>query len=125
MPRFADTPEHAVDLCEGYAETERGLEEKYTKKAEDAHVRREQYNKSRIARGSSAPLHPAPQEVKYLQEAERYARQAQKYESKAKTIRDLIASGKIQPDTPEVREEREQRKQERVARLRERFPSLR
>jgi hypothetical protein len=51
--------------------------------------------------------------------AQESARRAEKYEAKARTIRDLIASGKIKPDPPGVRAERERRREEGRARSRE------
>jgi hypothetical protein len=119
MPRFADTPEHAADLCEGYAATERSLEEKYEKKADEAHPRLEWVQQRRRQSGLSPLPSPESDEARARREAERYARQAEKYEKKARTIRELIACGKLQPDAPEAREAREERRKERLARLRQ------
>jgi hypothetical protein len=122
MPRFAETPEHAVSLCEGYAKTERILEEKYSKRADEARARLQRVQETREVHDlppSPQFAHPGAEEVSHRREAERYARQAEKYEEKAGRIRELLASGKIAPDSEEVREKLRQRREEAQARLRE------
>jgi hypothetical protein len=115
MPRFAETPEHAAALCEGYAETERSLEEKYTKRADESRARLQLTQETREAHGlppSPQFAHPGAEEVRHRREAESCARQAVRYEEKAGRIRELLASGKIAPDPPDVREARRKHREE-------------
>jgi valyl-tRNA synthetase len=91
-------------------------------RADEARARLQGGQETREAHGlppSPQFAHPGAEEVSHRRETERYARQAEKYEEKAKRIRELLASGKIAPDSEEVREKLRQRREEAQARLRE------
>ena len=119
LPCSSETPEHAAELCEKYAERERSLEERYAREAEALRSQRERCIDYRKQRGWSAGgfAQPGRAERAALRDAEHYGRQAQKNEVKAKAIREILAAGKIQPDPPEVREARHQRQRARAAEL--------
>ena len=109
LPHSAQTPEHGAEVCEAEAEYWRGLEAKETREADS-------YSGYRF---------PGRRPVWARKRAQAFARRAEKYEAKARVIRSLVAQGKIQPDSPEVREERERKRAEQERRWAERSRMLR
>jgi len=127
LPKFTKTPEHAAEWCESVAERSRESAERYTREVEELAAQREHRREYRKSRGWAVSYleNPSREEQRALSRAEESARDAKKYAHKAKVIRELLESGKIKPDHPEVREERERKHAEALKRLRETQAKLR
>jgi len=91
LPIGAESAEHGAEICEGLAQ-------RYRHYAES--VERDTTNP--FTMGHSIWRKAA------LRRAEEYTHKAEKNEAKAKIIRGLLESGKIAPDSEEVKAEREE-----------------
>ena len=106
LPKHADTLEHAAESCEEVAKNERELAARVANEvAEMAEHRAKLIERRREAGYNTSYLNkPYSGEKRARKQGEEYARKAEKNAHKAKVIRELLESGKIKPDTPELRD---------------------